>query len=344
MGLLDMFKGKGSSPVAWAREGGEAALGLAWMDGALIVGRSDGTVERLHGTTGATEKSERLHEDGLLSIAADPLGELIVTGGADGKAIVLDVKSFERKKTIDTSAETKGAWVEHVAFSPDGSRVAVAAGKLLWLGQLRGGNDLLKFGPHASTIAGLSFRKDGGAIAVARYGGADAWSMTGEHQEFPWKSSLIAIAWQPQGRFLAAGCQDEAIHFWRLESGADSMMGGYPSKPRCIVWTEDGNQLATGGGLEVVVWSFKGRGPEGTTPIILKGHEGLVTVLASAPKDQRIASGGRDGKLLLWRPSRSDKPVMSLELGDVVQSIAFSPDGRIAAGAANGNIVVAKLP
>jgi WD40 repeat protein len=344
MGLLDMFKGKGSSPVVWAREGGEAALSLAWMGPALLVARSDGTVERLDGATGTTEKSELLHEDGLLAMAGDPLGEMIVTGGADGKAIVLDVKTFERKKTIDTSVETKGAWIEHVAFAPDGARVAIAAGKLLWLGHVRGGSELLKLGPHQSTVAGISFRADGGAIAVARYGGADLWSVSGERQELPWKSSLISIAWQPQGRFLAAGCQDEAIHFWRLESGADSMMGGYPSKPRALSWTEDGNQLATGGGMELVVWSFKGRGPEGTTPIILKGHEGLITVLASSPKDQRIASGGRDGKLHLWRPSRSDKPVLTLDLGDVVQSIAFSPNGLIAAGAANGNVVVARLP
>jgi hypothetical protein len=35
---------------------------------------------------------------------------------------------------------------------------------------------------------------------------------------------------------------------------------------------------------------------------------------------------------------------MSLELGDVVHAISFSGDGRLAAGAANGTVSVARLP
>lgn len=346
MSILDSLRGKGPPAVAWTRQGGEAALSLAWTGGGntLAVGRSDGHVEILDGKTGEPKRSELLHPDGLLCMAGDPLGTLLVTGGADGKAIVLDATSYERKHVIDTAADTRGAWVEHVAFAPDGSRVAVAAGKLVWLGQVRGGNELTKLGPHASTVAGLSFRQDGGAIAVARYGGADVWTTEAEHQELPWKSSLISIAWQPQGRFVAAGCQDDAVHFWRLDAGTDSMMGGYPAKPRAMCWTQDGNQLATGGGHQIVVWSFKGKGPEGTSPKLLEGHTGLVTVLAAAPHDQRFASGGRDGRVCVWRPQRTDKPVLFLELGDVVHAIAFSNDGRIAAGAANGNVIVAKLP
>jgi len=176
VGLLDVFKGKGSSPVSFVREGGEAALGLAWVGGGLAVGRGDGSVEVLDAKTGETKRSELLHEDGLLTMAADPLGTFVLTGGADGKAILLDATTFQRIKTIDTSAETKGAWIEHVAFAPDGNRVAIAAGKLVWLGQIRGGTDLTKLGPHASTVGGLSFRADGGAVAVARYGGVDVWT------------------------------------------------------------------------------------------------------------------------------------------------------------------------
>lgn len=348
MGILDSLMGKSSqAKPLWTREGGEPAIGLAWVGGgsALAVGRSDGTVEILDGQTGATKRSELLHDGGLMALGADPLGTLVVTGGADGRAIVLDATSFERKKSIDTSAKTKGAWVEHVQFSPDGSFVAIAAGKLVWLGQVRGGTDLFELGPHQSTVAALSFRADGKELAVARYGGADVWSIAGTHvHALAWQSSLVSIAFQPQGRFLAAGCQDDAVHFWRLDTLTDSMMGGYPAKPRAIAWSQDGDHLATGGGNELVVWSFKGKGPEGTTPVILKGHEGLVTTIAASPKDQRFASGGRDGRVHLWRPQRSDKPVMSLELGDIVHTVSFSGDGRLAAGAANGNVVVARLP
>jgi len=110
MGLFDGLLGGSKNKVAWARPGGEPALALAWVGGgsALAVGRSDGTVEVLDASSGAPRRGERLHPEGLLAMAQDPLGTLLATGGADGQVIVLDATTFERKKTIDTSAKTRG--------------------------------------------------------------------------------------------------------------------------------------------------------------------------------------------------------------------------------------------
>ena len=143
----------------------------------------------------------------------------------------------------------------------------------------------------------------------------------------------MSIAWSPGERFLAAGCQDNALHFWRMPKGDDSMMGGYASKPKVLAWSPRGETLATAGGEDVVVWSFRGAGPEGTTPVQLRAHTRAVASLAWSPDGKLLASGGRDGALCVFSADREAPPLARLELGGTVEQVAFSSDGAWLAAA-----------
>jgi len=288
MGIFDKLMGKSSAPSgpAWTRTLEDHPVGLSYALGgkslALLTG--GGTVLALDASTGETQRAISAHEAGALTMACD--GARVITGGMDGKACVVDLASGAITHRLEADAE----WIENIAIASDGS-IAIAAGKhARWYD--REGALLGKLGPHASTVNALSFSPDATKLAVARYGGLDLWKRDGEKdRELPWKSSIVSVAWQPKDRFIAGGCQDNAVHFWRLETGDDSMMGGYAAKPKAIAWSHDGTALATGGGEDIVVWSFRGRGPEGTTPIQLRGHTKLVIALAAAPSDHRLASG-----------------------------------------------------
>lgn len=347
MGFFDKLVGKSSAPAgpAWTRELGDHPVGLAYALGGkvLVVLTGGGSVVVLDAASGETLRTVVAHEAGALTMASDTTSTgagRVVTGGMDGKACVVDVATGAVLHRLEADAE----WVEHVAVGSDGS-FALAAGKLVrWHGQ--DGALLAKCGPHASTVSGLAMSPDASKLAAARYGGLDVWKRDGsKDRELPWKTSLVSVAWQPKDRFIAAGCQDNAVHFWRLETGDDSMMGGYPAKPKAIAWSHDGTSLATGGGDEIVVWSFRGRGPEGTTPALLKGHTKLVTALATAPADHRLASGGRDGLFCIWRPQRSETPVVQHAMSAPVAHVAFRNDGTSAAAAdEKGQLVALKLP
>lgn len=341
MGFIDKLVGK-SAPAgpAWTRELGDHPVGLAYALGGkvLVVAFGGGSVVVLDASSGEPQRTIAVHEGaGALAMASD--GVRVVTGGMDGNAYVVDLASGTVAHRLEADAE----WVEHVAFASDGS-FAFAAGKhARW--HRADGSLLCKLGPHGSSVHGLAFSPDATKLAVARYGGLDLWTREGtKDRELAWKSSLVSVAWQPKDRFIAAGCQDNAVHFWRLETEGDSMMGGYPAKPKAIAWSHDGTSLATGGGEEIVVWSFRGRGPEGTSPILLKGHSKLVTTLATAPSDHRLASGGRDGLFCVWRPQRSETPVAQYAMSAPVAHVAFRDDGTVAAAAdEKGRVVTLKL-
>jgi WD40 repeat protein len=342
MGLFDKLTGRSAPPSpSWTRELGDHPVGIGFALGgrSIAIATGAGNVVVLDATSGEVQRTIAAHESGALVTSVSPDGTRALTGGMDGKASLVDLSGGAITR-VDGDAE----WIEHVSFASDGS-FAIGSGKIV-RAYASDGTLRCKLGPHASTVGGLAFSPDASRLAVARYGGLDVWKKDGTRdRELAWKTSLVSVAWQPKDRFIAAGCQDNAVHFWRLETEGDSMMGGYPAKPKAIAWSHDGASLATGGGEEIVVWSFRGAGPEGTTPTILKAHTKLVTVLAAAPNDQRLASGGRDGLFCVWRPQRSETPIAQLAMSAPIACAAFRTDGGVVAAAdEKGRVVAIKLP
>lgn len=123
-------------------------------------------------------------------------------------------------------------------------------------------------------------------------------------------------------------------------------MSGYPGKPSALAFDDSGTLLATGGGESVTVWSFRGRGPEGTRPGVLELHVEPVTTLAFARRALRLASGGRDGAVVVWsmRKNGEGGAVGAALLEDVVAELYWRPDGRaLAALDAQGGVTVWRI-
>ena len=124
-------------------------------------------------------------------------------------------------------------------------------------------------------------------------------------------------------------------------------MHGYPGKPASLSFDDKGILLATSGGADVTVWSFDGDGPEGTSPGVLALHVKPVTCLSFARRGMRLASGARDGSVVVWslRNNGEGVPVGAGLVGgdddipDVVSGLAWHPDDRgIAAVDASGGV------
>jgi WD40 repeat protein len=155
--------------------------------------------------------------------------------------------------------------------------------------------------------------------------------------------SLLCAAWSPDSKYLAAGAQDASVYFWIWKSGRDLQMGGYPTKVRPPAWDRTSRFLATGGSAWALVWDCSGKGPEGTRPLMLEGHaeDKLVTALTYQKKGDILASGGADGKIILWQPITSQRPVTQLQLNAGISALTWSPDERLLlAGTETGSLFV----
>lgn len=309
----------------------------------LAIGCDDGTVA-LYSPAGRCEQRFAAHAGPITALAWHPARCTLVTCGQDGAARLWEMPFARRQELLAPSA----AWAEHACFSPAGDRIAVAAGEVAHV--FAAGTIQVTTEPAGSTIAAIAFSPSGKSLGVARYGGVQLFDpATGRPtRSLAWKGSMLSIAFSPDGGTVACGCQDHTVHFWRIASGKDAQMHGYPAKPRSVAFNHDGAWLATGGDRAVQLWPFGGRGPEGRAAVQLAAQPDVVTEVAYAPLVEILLSGARDGTVALWSPPDHALPLASWQLAGKVAGLAWGADPgagvlRWAAAGASGELLLGSL-
>lgn len=329
----------------WTTEVRDYVLACEWALGgkALIIGDAIGGLFAYDGKSG-----ERIwglsdqHDGGLLTLEVQPKGELLATAGQDGRVQLLRAGDGAVVKNIDLGNQ----WVEHLAWSNDGELLAVACSRLVYVFDSNG-TENWRSDPHPSTVSALAWSGNA-ELASACYGRViffDAFANE-EKQRLEWKGSLVSMVLSPDGDIVACGSQDNSVHFWRRSTGEDSMMSGYPGKPSQLAFDHSGTLLATSGGEAVTVWSFAGSGPEGTRPGSLELHTESISSLAFAKKGMRLASGSRDGSVVIWKLQQDGggNPIGAAITTGLVSAISWRPDGRALATAnQKGAVTVFRL-
>jgi WD40 repeat protein len=340
--MSDLPEAVGDLRLGWRTRVGDYARCVAW-DGSgqrLLVGDAAGALTCIEGQTGVPLWQASAHDGGVLALAAHPSRPLLASAGADRRACLWGLDAAAGAPEPLARLPGDAAWVEHLAWSPDGARLASASGRVL---RLWGpdGTPLARSEPHGSVVSGIAWCGDG-EVATACYGrvsfldGATA----GRRETLEWQGSLISLAVSPDLAIVACGSQDRSVHFWRRQTGEDSMMSGYLAKPAALAFDRGSRLLATSGAETVTVWSFAGSGPEGTRPGLLEIHEDLVSALAFAHGGLRLASADRVGLVALWDldDRGQGRATGAAFAGAAVEAIAWRPGNRalVAADAAGG--------
>ena len=338
---LDAGSPMGVLSRGWSAAVGDYAIAGGWIlrGEALVAGDAEGGVYAFDGESGATAWGlPGVHDGGVLSVAVHPSGTAFATAGQDGRALIWSAEG-QVSRAIDVGSD----WVENVAWSLDGQLLAVSCSRQVRVYGEDGG-EVWRSDDHPSTVSAIAWSSVG-ELATACYGRATFFdAATGElRQKLEWQGSLVSMVLSPDGGIVACGSQDNSVHFWRRSTEQDSMMSGYPAKPSALAFDDTGTLLATGGGETVTVWSFRRKGPEGTRPGVLEFHVEPVTTLVFAPGERRLASGGRDGAVVVWslRKNGSGGPIGAEDMGDSVSKLYWRPDGRaLAALDAQGGVTV----
>jgi WD40 repeat protein len=282
------------------------------------------------------------HALGALGLSWQPRGALFATSGQDGSVRLWDAGSAELRRSWRPAPMA----TEHVAFSPDGRRLATSAGKRLFLWN-DAGEPLHEFPPRTAVINSIAWDAAGRDLAAALNGGVVVHRVetaAAEARLFKWQEVCLTSAFSPNGKVLASGTHEGTVHFWYLASAKDSQMRGYPGSVRQTVWSANSRYLATAAAGDVVCWDFSGKGPEGSRPLQLTGHTDRVECLAFQPGGPYLVSGGRDWRLSLWQPGKSSGALDAHFCDAEVSALRWSPDGRrLAVGERRGNLTVYEL-
>jgi WD40 repeat protein len=317
---------------------------IAWSPDArrIAVAGGEGKVFlAAHGNGSLEAREIGQHGMGTLAVAWQPQGEFFASSGQDSR-----VTLFDGEGKLQASQRPSTNWTTALAWSPDGKRLATAAGKQvsLWTPALQVEHALA---PLSATVVALGWDKPGRDLAAAINGGLAVFRIEPPRfqvRHFNWAAPCLTAAFSPSGRFLATGTQDGTVHFWHLSTGRDSQMRGYPGKVGDTVWSGDSRYLATAADDQVVLWDFGGKGPEGSRPLQLRGHTDRIECMAFQPAGNFLVTGGRDWRVSLWLPGKSPVALDAQLVDSEPTCLRWSADGRfVAVGERSGGLSVFEL-
>jgi WD40 repeat protein len=331
-GGLTMNSASPLLPEQWTVEVDDYPLDLRWSaDGEWLAALpSHGRILVLD-RLGKVKAALAGHPGGNGALAWHPQRAALATYGQDATVRVYEMgASVPRTMPIEVTLE-KG-WAERVAWNADGSMLAASTGRTVCVLDASTGVIDHRLCDHKSTVCDLAWNpKNARELATVCDGGAQIWRL-GEavpFGHFDWGGASLLVTWSPNGRWVVTGDQTPSVHLYDIGRKHPLHIQGYQHKVKALAWEGQGEWLATGGSASITLWPCTGkRGPEGAKPIQLFGHLKEIIALDFVRANSVLASGGRDGMVLLWMPHRSTEPALIAQRRAEITAVRWSPRGE----------------
>lgn len=303
----------------------------------------DGTVlreaeEALHRAVGSSRVELTVRGLGGW-LAWSPEGVFVTEGPEDSGLI--DIRDAENGRSV-LSFHGHDGDVNHVAFSPDGSRLASTGDD----GELKvwdpSSGRLLAGLSGSGSARGASFSADGSLVAAA-WDGRERVRVLDLSTDRVVSSTrvdgVIDTALSPDGKRIAVASKSGTSAVFDVETG-ERVFRTSRGDSEDVSWSPDGRYVAVTSDQGTGVWEAG----TGRLQHTLLGHAGYVYSVAWSPDSSRLVTGGADGIAKVWEIGvKGARELWSLSAHGTrsgVSGLAFSPDGsRVMAGDLNVSTV-----
>ena len=225
----------------------------------------------------------------------------------------------------------KGKVTGNVAYSPDGTRLAVASTIGIWLYDAHTGKEL-EFFNITRPIVQDDFE---GKLVIP----------SGQ------KGDIECITFSPDGKILASGGWDHTIVLWDAITGEqkttlkDHNFNAVGGDVRCLSFSSDGKILASGhGDGNIRLWDVKST----RLKKYLSGHSSHVYGMSFSPTDNEFLVSGSGDELWIWNIAKGKHEFLYIGVNVIARvesdgtkvyewpavfALCFSPNGKTLATA-----------
>ncbi|MCC5604521.1 NB-ARC domain-containing protein [Nostoc favosum] len=221
---------------------------------------------------------------GVLSATFSPDGKLLATS-TDSEISLWSVANITQIITYNGHT----AWVQSLAFSPDGQILASGSNdQTVRLWNVHTGQCLKTLRGHTSWVQSLAF--------------------------------------SPNGQILASGSNDQTVKLWNIHTGEClQTLSGHRNRVFFTTFTPNGETLVTGGeDQRVRVWNVN----TGSCLRVLEIPINWVLSIALSPDGQTLVTGSDRTTVKFWDLASGECIKTLPDYNSLVWAVAFSPDGK----------------
>ena len=230
--------------------------------------------------------------------------------------------------------------INHISFSPDGARLAVATSIGVWIYDAQTGKEisLIKVNYRGPSLKDrVAFSPDGKTIATGTWSsgrGIELWDVEAGKKITTLKKNIGTIydlEFSPDGKMLSCASLHRGVeyHMWEVDSGREvARFNGEQEfySYGAFVMSPGARLIASAGKGKIFLWDVATR----SIRHALDSPENYLWELAFSPDNKTLVSSGRN--VILWdtetgnQISKLDRQIYS------VNALTYSPDGKILAG------------
>lgn len=283
------------------------------------------------------------HNAPVTAIEFSPDGSTFITASLDGTIIIQNTTSGIPLTSFEAELNEAGIPVAINALALDNTGSLLAAAKsdgdaILW----REGDFLAAFPGHSGQVTDVDFNADGSRLATASLdGSAKVWDVTAQRAVLTLSghsNGVTAVAFYPSGERIISAGLDGTARIWNTETGLEPLsLSDHRAGVNSLRYSRDGTTLVTASNDQTArLWDLvSGENiatfahPEGVNSAELHPTEPLLAT----------ATQGQDPNVRLWDLTTGEVIEPFYDHPQLVNDLAFSPDGTILATAAQDGVV-----
>ncbi|MBK9248202.1 MAG: PD40 domain-containing protein, partial [Ignavibacteria bacterium] len=238
------------------------------------------------------QNASMVNTDSVRTIAGYQSERLGVSFSPNGEKLAMafqgGVSVYDAFTLTQTGILYISTYVDGVAYSPDGGRIATAS---------------------ADKTARIWDANTGSLI----------YSLQGHTGE------IMTVAFSPDGSTIVTGSEDKTVKIWDANTGEVlHTLKDHTKQVRGVAYSPDGSRIASASfDSTLKIWDAH----TGEVLLTSWGNDDLITDVAYSPDGSKVATSGFDRKVKIWDATTGTLLGSFIAHTGYIKSITYSPDG-----------------